>query len=140
MATTDTATGTDLPVTQNLNSALSVMAIGRMILAVVSLAAPRQFAKLVGVRPSAELTYMTRIYGARAFAMGLGYLTSGARERYRWKRLALMVDSLDTLNGVSHLVRRDLPLRAAVSMVGLTGSYAAIGATRIATEQFGRSS
>ncbi|MFL0181968.1 hypothetical protein [Mycobacterium sp. SMC-15] len=140
MATTDTATGTDLPVTQNLNSALSVMAIGRMILAVVSLAAPRQFAKLVGVRPSPELTYMTRIYGARAFAMGLGYLTSGARERYRWKRLALMVDSLDTLNGVSHLVRRDLPLRAAVSMVGLTGSYAAIGATRIATEQFGRSS
>lgn len=140
MATTDTATGTDLPVTQNLNGALSVMAIGRMILAVVSLAAPRQFAKLVGVRPSPELTYMTRIYGARAFAMGLGYLTSGARERYRWKRLSLMVDSLDTLNGVSHLVRRDLPLRAAVSMVGLTGSYAAIGATRIATEQFGRSS
>ena len=140
MATTDTATGTDLPVTQNLNGALSVMAIGRMILAVVSLAAPRQFAKLVGVRPSPELTYMTRIYGARAFAMGLGYLTSGARERYRWKRLSLMVDSLDTLNGVSHLVRRDLPLRAAVSMVGLTGSYAAIGATRIATDQFGRSS
>ncbi|MGB3522986.1 MAG: hypothetical protein WBA50_16055 [Mycobacterium sp.] len=140
MATTDTATGTDLPVTQNLNSALSVMAIGRMILAVVSLAAPRQFAKLVGVRPSSELTYMTRIYGARAFAMGLGYLTSGVRERYRWKRLSLMVDSLDTINGVSHLVRGDLPLRAAVSMVGLTGSYAAIGATRIATEQFGRSS
>ncbi|MGB3331290.1 MAG: hypothetical protein WBA79_00610 [Mycobacterium sp.] len=140
MATTDTATGTDLPVTENLNSALSVMAIGRMILAVVSLAAPRQFAKLVGASPSPELTYMTRIYGARAFAMGLGYLTSGARERYRWKRLSLMVDSLDTINGVSHLVRRDLPLRAAVSMVGLTGSYAAIGATQIATEQFGRSS
>ncbi|WP_409437343.1 hypothetical protein [Mycobacterium sp. SMC-14] len=139
MATTDTATGTDLLVTENLNSALSVMAVGRMILAVVSLAAPRQFARLVGVTPSAELTYMTRIYGARAFAMGLGYLTSGARERYRWKRLSLMVDSLDTLNGISHLVRRDLPLRAAASMVGLTGSYAAIGATRVATEQFGRS-
>ncbi|ULP49374.1 hypothetical protein [Mycolicibacter virginiensis] len=137
MATTDTATGVDLPVAKNLNSALSVMAIGRMILAVLSLGAPRQFAKLVGVTPSAELTYMTRIYGARAFAMGLGYLTSGTAERHRWKRLSLMVDTIDTINGVGHLARRDLPLRAAVTMVGLTGSYAAIGATRVATERFG---
>ncbi|PQM51472.1 hypothetical protein C5U48_14880 [Mycolicibacter virginiensis] len=137
MAITDTATGVDLPVAKNLNSALSVMAIGRMILALLTLGAPRQFAKLVGVTPSAELTYMTRIYGARALAMGLGYLTSGTAERHRWKRLSLMVDTVDTINGASHLARRDLPLRAAVTMVGLTGSYAAIGAAKVATERFG---
>lgn len=136
MATTETATGRDRPVAESRTSALSLMALGRMLLAVASLMAPRQFAKFVGVAPSPELTYMTRIYGARAFVMGLGYLTSGARERYRWKRLSLMVDTVDTVNGVSHLFRRDLSLRAAVSMVSLTGSYAAIGATKVAAEQF----
>lgn len=136
MATTQTATGQDLSIAATRTGALHVMALGRMILAVVSLVAPRQFAKLVGVAPSPELTYMTRIYGARAFAMGLGYLTSGAGERYRWKRLSLMVDTIDTVNGLGHLVRGDLPLRAAVSMVGLTGSYAAVGATKVAAEQF----
>lgn len=118
------------------SNALSAMAVGRILLAVVSLAAPRHFAKLLGVTPSPELTYMTRIYAARAFAMGLGYLTSGARERYRWKRLGLMVDTIDTVNGAGHLIRRDLPLRAALSMVALTGSYAAIGATEVGAEQF----
>lgn len=136
MATTHTAGSHDLSVAESRASALSAMALGRMLLAAVSLAAPRHFAKIVGVTPSPELTYLTRIYGARAFAMGLGYLTSCARERYRWKRLSLMVDTIDTVNGVSRLVRRDLPLRAAVSMVGLTGSYAAIGATKVASEQF----
>ncbi|OBH20928.1 hypothetical protein EHH44_08545 [Mycolicibacter terrae] len=133
MATTTAATGQD--VTESRTSALSLMALGRVILAGISLAAPRGFAKVLGVTPSPELTYMTRIYGARAFAMGLGYLTSGAAERHRWKRLALVVDTTDTVNGVGHLVRRDLPLRAALSMVALTGTYAAIGATKVATEQ-----
>jgi hypothetical protein len=135
MTTTHTATSHDFDVTESRTGALNVMAFGRLILAAAALAAPRQFAKVVGVASSPELTYMTRIYGARAFAMGLGYLTSGTRERYRWKRLSLAVDVIDTANGATHLVRRDLPLRAAVSMVMLTGSYAAIGATKVATEQ-----
>lgn len=65
---------------------------------------------------------------------GLGYLTSGATERGRWKRLALMVDTSDTLTGVVHLVRRDVSLRAMLSMVGLTGGYAVIGAAKVASE------
>lgn len=134
MATTQTATGQNLSVAARRPGPLQVMALGRVILAAVSLAAPRQFARALGVTPSPELTYMTRIYGARAFAMGLGYLTSGARERYRWKRLSLAVDTIDTVNGLSHLVRGDLPLRASLGMVALTGSYAAIGATNVAAE------
>lgn len=123
------------PINASHASALNLMAVGRVILAVISLIAPRHFAKLVGVSPSPELTYMTRIYGARALAMGLGYLTSGAEERDRWKRLSLMVDTSDTLTGVVHLVRRDVPLRAMLSMVGLTGGYAAIGAAKVASER-----
>ncbi|MDD7815145.1 hypothetical protein PP713_21525 [Mycobacterium sp. CSUR Q5927] len=126
----------DIAVDESRTSALSLMALGRVILAVISLVAPRGFAKILGVTPSPELTYMTRIYGARAFAMGLGYLTSGTKERRRWRRLGLVVDTTDTVNGFGHLVRRDLPLRAALSMVALTGTYAAIGATNVATEQF----
>lgn len=126
----------DIAVDESRTSALSLMALGRVILAVISLVAPRGFAKILGVTPSPEITYMTRIYGARAFAMGLGYLTSGTKERRRWRRLGLVVDTTDTVNGFGHLVRRDLPLRAALSMVALTGTYAAIGATNVATEQF----
>jgi hypothetical protein len=116
------------------------MALGRVLLAAASLAAPRGFAKIVGVTPSPELTYMTRIYGARACAMGLAYLTSATAERRRWKRFSLAVDTIDTVNGFAHLLRRDLPLRAVLSMVALTGTYAAIGATEVAAEQFATSS
>ena len=78
---------------------------------------------------------MTRIYGARALAMGLGYLTADPRERARWKRFGLAVDISDTVAGLTHLVRRDVPTRAALTMVALTGSYAAIGAAEVAAEQ-----
>lgn len=137
MATTHVAQ--DIAVDESRTSALSLMALGRVVLAAASLAAPRGFARILGVTPSPELTYLTRIYGARAFAMGLGYLTSATAERHRWRRLALAVDTTDTVNGVGHLIRRDLPLRAALSMVALTGTYAAIGATKVATEQLGKS-
>ncbi|WP_431958341.1 nuclear transport factor 2 family protein [Nocardia lijiangensis] len=115
--------------------AFNLMAVGRLILAVTSLAAPRQFAKIVGVTPSPELAYMTRIYGARALAMGLGYLTSGPEERRRWQRLSLAVDTSDTLTGLVHLLRRDVPLQAALSMTALTGSYAAFGAVGAAARR-----
>ncbi|WP_169816305.1 nitroreductase/quinone reductase family protein [Nocardia miyunensis] len=110
------------------------MAIGRMALAVMSLAAPHRFAGLVGVAGPPELTYMTRIYGARAMVMGLGYLTGDARERHRWKRFALAVDIADTLTGIAHLLRNDVPPRAAAAMVALTGSYTVLGAIEVVSE------
>ncbi|MEU8900541.1 nuclear transport factor 2 family protein [Nocardia sp. NPDC048505] len=107
-------------------NALNLLAWGRLALAIVSLTAPRWFGRLVGVRPTPETTYLTRIYGARALAMGAAYLTSGAQERARWKRFALAVDISDTVAGLTHMARRDVPIRAALIMVALTGSYAAI--------------
>ncbi|MGV9408435.1 hypothetical protein ACWDOP_00855 [Nocardia sp. NPDC003693] len=109
--------------------ALRVLAGGRLLLAAAALSAPRRFAAVVGVASSPELTYMTRIYGARALAMGLGYLTAPTPERVRWQRLGLMVDIADTGTGLVHLARRDVPLRAAIAMVALTGSYAAAAAS-----------
>ncbi|WP_245662583.1 hypothetical protein [Nocardia vermiculata] len=114
---------------------LELLAAGRIALAVASLTVPRHFAKALGVAPSPELTYMTRIYGGRALAMGVGYLTGGAAERRKWRQLSLFVDSSDTLAGAVRVARRDLPLRAGLAMTILTGSYAAVGAYRIARER-----
>jgi hypothetical protein len=113
-----------------------VLAAGRIALGIASLLAPRGFARAVGVaEPSAELAYLTRIYGARAIAMGAGYLTSQPLERRRWKRLSLAVDISDTVTGLAHLVRRDAPVRAIGSMVALTGGYAAVGAAHLTGER-----
>jgi hypothetical protein len=110
---------------------LSLMAVGRLILGTASLTAPRQFARIIGVRDSPELTYLTRIYGARALAMGLGWLTGDPAERARWTRLGLMIDASDSLAGLARLLRRDVPVRAAVGLFALSGSYAAVGAAKV---------
>ncbi|WP_431970205.1 hypothetical protein [Nocardia sp. bgisy134] len=126
---------TTTPTTGVRADALDRMAIGRLVLAAISLTAPRQFARAVGIKSSPELTYLTRIYGARALVMGLGYLTGSEEERARWKRFGLVVDTSDTLTGIAQLVRRDVPVRAAVSMLALTGSYAAVGAAEVVSDR-----
>ncbi len=114
-----------------LAGALRGLAIGRIVLGIASLAVPNLLAKAGRVPAAPELTYMTRIFGIRAMALGLGYLTSAASERFRWQRLALMVDITDTTHGALHLVRGDLPRATAAAMVALTGGYMSVGATRL---------
>ncbi|CPV61516.1 Aspartate carbamoyl transferase [Mycobacteroides abscessus subsp. massiliense] len=114
-----------------LAGALRGLAIGRIVLGIASLAAPNLLAKAGRVPAAPELTYMTRIFGIRAMALGLGYLTSAASERFRWQRLALMVDITDTTHGALHLVRGDLPRATVAAMVALTGGYMSVGATRL---------
>lgn len=112
--------------------ALSAMAIGRLLLGITSLAAPRAFARAVGVSTTTpELSYMTRIYGARALAMGTAFLTSNQPERARWTRLSLAIDISDTATGIVHLLRRDSSLRAIIAMIALTASYAVLGALHL---------
>lgn len=134
MATTHTINHHD-SANESLTGTLNLMAVGRLILAVTSLITPRLFARILGVRPSAELAYTTRLYGARALVTGLGYLTADATERARWNRFSLAVDTIDTASGITHLIRRDVPLRAAATMILLTGSYAAIGAAKVTSDQ-----
>lgn len=117
-----------------LAGALRGLAIGRIISGVAALAAPNLLAKTCRVLASPELTYMTRIFGIRAVALGLGYLTSPASERFRWQRLALIVDITDTVHGTAHLVRGDLPRASAVGLVALTGGFMTVGATRLAKD------
>lgn len=121
-----------------LGGTLDAMAVGRILLGVGSLAAPRLMARGFGVPATPEVSYLTRIYGGRAIALGLSYLLAGDAERQRLQRISLGVDISDTVTGVGHLVRRDAPLRGMAMLVALTGSYAAIGTARAVSERVRR--
>ncbi|MCF8612240.1 hypothetical protein L5G28_19040 [Gordonia sp. HY285] len=138
MSTDDVRSRNDPLPADHLLPALRGLAVGRIALGVASLVAPGTLARGLGVQQTPELDYLTRIFGARAIALGLGYLTTPAAERPRWQRLALMVDITDTAHGTAHLVRGDLPKPAAVAMVALTGSYMTVGATRFVRDMAAR--
>jgi hypothetical protein len=107
---------------------MKALATGRIALGLTSLVAPRAFATTVGVTaPTNELTYMTRVYGARAIAMGTGYLTATPHEQARWAKLSLAIDISDTIAGTHQALQHTAPRRTAAIMIVLTGTYAAIG-------------
>ncbi|WP_236565289.1 MULTISPECIES: hypothetical protein [Nocardia] len=117
-----------------LAGALRGLALGRVVLGAAALVGPARLAEALGVRPTPELDYMSRIFGARAIALGLGYLTAPPEELPRWQRLALMVDFLDTAHGGIRLLRSDVPRPTAAALVALTGGYLLVGATRLAED------
>ncbi|WP_320671528.1 hypothetical protein [Patulibacter defluvii] len=127
-------TANDAPTPAPLTRSLAAMAVGRIALGGASLAVPSALARVFRINASPELDYMTRIYGARAIALGVGYLSAG-RDRRRWQRLGLLVDGSDTISGLAHLVRRDLPRGSALAMATLTGTYAALGAAHVSRDR-----
>lgn len=106
------------------------MAVGRITWGVLAYLAPRANARVLGAarHTTPETVYLTRVFGGRALALGLGYLCGDADSRRLWRRLGLVVDVADTAAGVVHLVRGDVPRRAAAVLTLATGSYALIGA------------
>lgn len=117
-----------------LAGALRGLAIGRIALGAAAIATPRTLITAFGIHPTPELTYMTRIFGSRAIALGLGYLTAPPTERPRWQRLALLVDIIDTTHGAAHLTRADIPRPTALALTTFTATYMTIGATRLARD------
>ncbi|MEV4007592.1 hypothetical protein [Actinomadura sp. NPDC049753] len=119
-----------------MERALEMAAGGRVAWGALALAAPGLNVRLAGIgdRDGPELRYMIRIFGSRAVALGLGYLLSDPEARRRWRRLCLMVDVCDTAAGVVHVVRGDVPRRAAAGLAAITGGYAALGALALRAE------
>ena len=117
-----------------IERALAGLAIGRIVLGILSRVAPRATTRLFGAGPAAspELDYMNRVFGARAFALGSGYLLSEGEARRRWQRLAFVCDVSDTLAGAGHLRRGDIPRPSAIAATVLTGSYMLVGALKLA--------
>ena len=109
------------------------MALGRLALGALSLASPDRAATSFGMEGemTPELAYMARIFGIRAIALGSGYLLSDGDARPLWQRLAFMCDISDTITGLGHMRRSDLPGRSAAALTALTGTYAAFGAARV---------
>jgi hypothetical protein len=107
-----------------ISPALKTMAIGRLALGALSIASPGAAARGFGMQAAVtpELTYMARIFGIRAIALGSGYLLSDGHPRRLWQRLAFACDISDTITGAGHLRRGDLPGRTATVLTALTGT------------------
>lgn len=112
-----------------VDRAFDALAVGRVVWGVAAYVAPRQNARAAGLpgRAGGETVYLTRVFGSRALALGLGYLLSEPATRPRLQRLGLVVDAGDTAAGLVHLVRGDIPRRAAGPVTAITGAYAAVG-------------
>jgi hypothetical protein len=121
---------------RGVGMALAGMAIGRLALGAVSLISPAAGARMFGIdrEPTPELEYMARVFGIRAIALGSGYLATEGEPRRLWQRLAFACDVSDTVAGLGHLRRGDMPRPTAAALVALTGSYATIGAMRVARD------
>ena len=122
-----------------IGTALTTMAFGRLALGALSLASPGAAARGFGMEAAVtpELAYMARVFGIRAIALGAGYLLSEGDARRLWQRLAFACDISDTVAGVSHVRRGDLPGHAATTLTALTGAYATFGAARIGADAIG---
>ncbi|SON61487.1 hypothetical protein MSIMFI_02998 [Mycobacterium simulans] len=117
-----------------LRRAFTAAAIGRILLGATAFASPRSQTRMNGVPDhvlSTEMKYLIRIFGARALALGIGYLGSDEANRRRWQHIGLMVDALDNVNALMemrNLKRGDPRVRSLLSLIAVTGPYAALGA------------
>jgi hypothetical protein len=116
-----------------LRRAFAAAAVGRILLGATAFAYPASQTRMNGVPDhmlSTELKYLIRIFGARALALGVGYLGSDEPNRRRWQRVGLMVDTLDNVNALLELrslKRGDPKIRSLVSLMAVTGPYAMLG-------------
>jgi hypothetical protein len=84
------------------------LAVFRIAIGAASWVAPGALARNYGVpedRMTPELEYMTRVFGVRAVALGVGYLSSTGDARRVWHRLWLLCDAADTAMGIAMIAR-----------------------------------
>lgn len=114
-----------------LKRGFKAAAIGRVAWGVAALVAPGLNVRVAGMRErdTPEVRYLIRIFGARAAALGMGYLLANDDERRRWRRIFLFVDTADTVHGAAHVVRGDVPRAGAAALTATTGTYALLGLT-----------
>ncbi|QUR66178.1 hypothetical protein [Mycobacterium spongiae] len=120
-----------------LQRAFVAAAIGRVLLGAAAYVAPQSQTRMNAVPDqmlSTELRYLIRIFGGRAIALGVGYLSSDEPNRRRWQRIGLMVDTLDNVNAaieLNRLQRGDPRVRTLLRLIAITGPYAALGAAGV---------
>ena len=121
-----------------LGAAMAGLAAFRIGLGAASWIAPRPLSRLYGVpddRMTPELEYMTRIFGVRAIALGIGYLASSGEARLLWQRLWLLCDSADTVMGLDMLARGRLEGKLATSALSTTAPAMALDIAAISASK-----
>ncbi len=107
----------------------------RIVLGAASWIVPGRLARTYGVpedRLTAELEYMTRVFGVRAVALGVGYLASSGDGRRQWRLLWLLCDAADTAMGAGMLARGRLSPAQGVSALATTAPSMALDIAAIA--------
>lgn len=75
---------------------------------------------------SHSLSYMNRIFGVRAVALGLGYLVADRRHRTKANALWLMVDGADTVMGARMAAAGELTRMQAAELLAVTAGATAV--------------
>jgi hypothetical protein len=111
------------------------LAYFRIVLGLFAWFAPRVMNRAFGVRradDSGALDYMNRVFGVRAVALGLGYLTAADSDRRRHLKLWLMCDAADTVMGARMVARRQITPLTSAQALAITGGAAAIDVAALA--------
>jgi len=119
-----------------VNALMGGLAAFRIGLGAASWIAPRLMAQLYGVpekQVTSELEYMTRVFGARAVALGVGYLASSGDARRLWIRLWLLVDAADTAMGAGMLSGGRLAPKVGALALATTAPAMALDVAALAT-------
>ena len=112
-----------------IGAAMAGLAAFRIALGAASWIAPGPLARAYGVpedRMTPELEYMTRVFGIRAVALGVGYLASSGEARGLWHRLWLLCDTADTVMGAGMLASGRLSPERGVSALATTAPAMAL--------------
>jgi hypothetical protein len=111
------------------------LAAFRIVLGAASWIAPERLARAYGVpkrRLTPELEYMTRVFGVRAVALGVGYLASSGEARRLWQRLWLLCDTADTAMGAGMLAGGRLEGKRGAAALATTAPAMALDAAALA--------
>jgi hypothetical protein len=105
------------------------LAAFRIVLGTASWIAPRPLARAYGLpddRVTSDLEYMTRVFGVRAVALGVGYLASSGDSRRLWHRMWLLCDTADTAMGLGMMARGRLDPKLGAGALATTAPAMAL--------------
>lgn len=123
----------DIPLPQDatIDKAVAIISMGRIFpYGAPSWFAPTLSARILGAGASSRdphVRYLMRIFGVRAIALGASYLLNDGDARRRSQRLAVMVDTADTVM----VPFCGLPRSVVVRSLAITVPYAAVGWLRV---------
>ncbi len=119
-----------LPADSAIDKAVLAISVGRIVpYGAPSWVAPTLCARLLGAGPAASdphVRYLMRIFGIRAIALGASYLLNTGSARRTSQRLALVVDTADTVMTPFCGLPRPVLVRSLL----ITVPYAAVGWAR----------